>query len=70
MFPIEGDGIIPVNRGTYRALQAYEEYNGVNERSEYQLSRERGVTDEDRAIAQRIWRMREEARGHAPDDRD
>ncbi len=68
-FPIEGDGIIPLNRGTYRALQAYQEYNGINERSIHALRREKGVTDEDRATAQRIWRMREEARGHDPDDR-
>lgn len=69
-FPIEGDGIIVVSRGAFRALQAYEEYNGINDRSEHEIGHEKGVTGEDRAVAQRIWHMRKKARRNDVDHRN
>jgi hypothetical protein len=67
-FPIEGEGIIPVNRPTFKALTILRRYNGVNAHSEHEIARDPvvGATDRDQAI--RIWRLREKALGHAPDD--
>ena len=48
-----------MNQLQYYAFRKYVEYNGINDRSEGELSRHRDLTQEDREIARRVWRMRE-----------
>lgn len=60
-YPVSGEGIIEVSRGAYKALLIMRRYNGVNDRSERQLSREKGITTEEWTEAIRIWRLREKA---------
>lgn len=60
-YPVSGEGIIEVTRGTYKALTILRRYNGVNERSEGQISRERGITAKEWVEAINIWRLRERA---------
>ncbi|MBA2469803.1 MAG: hypothetical protein H0V37_10400 [Chloroflexia bacterium] len=66
-FPIEGDGIIPVNRATYKALTIMRRYNGVNEPSRYEIARDTAIGLADRNEAVRIWELREKAHEQAPD---
>jgi hypothetical protein len=63
LYPISGDGFIgPVGRSVFKALIAYRRYNGINDLAEFEISKQPFISDEARATAQRIWRMREEAR--------
>jgi hypothetical protein len=66
-YPIQGEGIIPCGRETYRALIILRKYNGVNERSDREVTMSRSITEWDRHEAGRIWRLREEAEGDEPD---
>jgi hypothetical protein len=66
-FPIEGEGIISVDRPTYKALMILRRYNGVNDRSEREITSDLSINEADRAEAVRIWRLREKAHGHAAD---
>lgn len=60
-FPMDGDGVIPVNRGTFRALTILRAYNGATDMAELRMGREKDITTHDRAEALRIWLLREEA---------
>jgi len=60
-YPISGVGIINVSRGAYNALLIFRQYNGIDERAEFRISRERSIKAADRLEAIRIWRLREEA---------
>ena len=62
-WPESGTGVIQINRGTFNALTIIQGYNGLNERSEHQIAHEKGITIEDRELAIRIWRSRQEALG-------
>lgn len=66
-FPIEGDGIISVNRATYKALTILRRYNGVNDRSRHEISRDSAIGLADRHEAVRIWELREKAYEQATD---
>lgn len=66
-FPIEGDGIIPVSRSIYKALTIIRRYNGVNDRSEREMTQDLSISQPDRDEAVRIWRLRDEARGNDTD---
>lgn len=67
-YPMEGGGMIPVNRGAYRGLLIIQRYNGINERSKKELVMNDGLTDGDREEARRIWRLRERALGNDDDN--
>lgn len=60
LWPISGDGFIQLDGKQYRALTIVATYNGLTEDAERQLSHMDILTDEDRALVRRIWRMREE----------
>ncbi|MGI8404842.1 MAG: hypothetical protein ACR2OE_08800 [Thermomicrobiales bacterium] len=60
-YPMSGDGFIPMTQAQFRALRIIAGYNGVNERSEREIGSNPAFTDEDREIARRVWRIREEA---------
>jgi hypothetical protein len=60
-FPMDGDGVILVNRGTFRALTIIRGYNGVTDVAELRMGREHDITADDRAEAIRIWHVREAA---------
>ncbi len=51
-FPISGEGVIQVNRGTYKALLIMRRYNGVNDRSRFEIDINDYIstTDRDDAI--------------------
>lgn len=61
LYPLEGHGFVPMNQLQYYAFRKYVEYNGINDHSEDELSHLRDLTEEDREIARRVWRMREES---------
>lgn len=61
MYPISGEGFIgPVGRSVFKALIAYRRYNGINDQAEFEISKQAFISSEDREIARRIWRLREE----------
>lgn len=60
-FPIDGEGVIPVNRATFRALTIIRGYNGVTGMADLRMDREIDITVDDRAEAIRIWQIRKEA---------
>lgn len=66
-FPMDGDGVIPVNRATFRALTIIRTYNGVTDMAERRMRREKDITTDDRAEAIRLWRLREEAKRNDDD---
>jgi len=59
IFPIAGPGFVPLTGRQHQALRVFVHYNGINTRSEYELSRDNRLTDLDREIARRLWRLRE-----------
>ncbi|MGC4107762.1 MAG: hypothetical protein QM753_15685 [Thermomicrobiales bacterium] len=61
LWPIEGDGFIPLDQRQYRALTIVAGYNGLTDDAERQLAYMEILTDEDRDLVRRIWRMREAA---------
>ncbi len=63
-FPIEGDGIIQISRSIYKALTIIRRYNGVNDRSEREMTQDLSISQTDRDKSIRIWRLREEAHGN------
>ncbi len=62
-YPMEGKGFVRLNQLQFFALRTIARYNGLNARSEATLNRHPDLTDEDREIVRRLWRMREEAEG-------
>lgn len=57
-FPKEGPGLIgPVTRGTSRAILIYSRYDGPTEQARMQLSRERGISEDDIIAANAIWAL-------------
>lgn len=63
MYPISGEGFIgPVGRNVFKALIAYRRYNGINDRAEFEIGKQEFISGEDREVARRIWRLREEIR--------
>lgn len=62
-YPIEGEGFVQMNSLQYYALRTIARYNGINPDSERELSYHPDLNDEDRELARRVWRMREEAEG-------
>lgn len=60
-FPKSGDGIVELSRGAFRALTILRAYNGLNEAADYRMSRELDISGDDRLVAIRTWRIREEA---------
>lgn len=67
-YPVSGEGIIKVNRGTYKALLIMRRYNGVNDRSRFEINLNDSISTTDRDDAIRIWRLREKALGHEESD--
>jgi hypothetical protein len=66
LYPISGEGFIgPVGRAVFKALIAYRRYNGINDLAEFEISNQPFISNEDRTIAQRIWRLREETQRDA-----
>lgn len=63
LYPIAGEGFIgPVGRNVFKALIAYRRYNGVNDQSEFEIGKQEFISGEDREVAWRIWRLREDTR--------
>ncbi len=61
LFPVEGVGFVgPVNQEVMLVMKAFARYNGDNDQSEYFLNRQ-GVGEDARAMARRIWKLREKA---------
>jgi hypothetical protein len=54
LFPLSGDGLIPLGRGAYAALGSYTDF-GVTEAVEVQLDREK-VDEAERERARDVWR--------------
>jgi len=61
IYPMEGGGFVQMTQLQFFALRVLVRYNGINPQSERMLANNPDMTDEDRDIARRIWRMREEA---------
>lgn len=60
-YPIEGEGFVQMNAIQYYALRTIARYTGINPDSERELAHHPDLTDEDRELARRVWRMRAEA---------
>lgn len=59
LFPMRGEGFVELDRQTYRALVTFREYNGVNDGSLHRISKNPHISNEQRDMAVRIWRIRE-----------
>lgn len=59
-WPILGNGFIPLDQRQYSAFKKVVEYNGLNTRSEKYLQNDPNLTDPDRDLIRRIWRIREQ----------
>ncbi len=62
VWPIEGEGLIPTTQIQHFALRTLVRYNGINERSERELTSNPDLTDADREHVYRLWRMREDGK--------
>ena len=61
LYPIIGEGFIgPVGRNVFKALIAYRRYNGINDQAEFEIGKQPFISSQDRDIARRIWRMRDD----------
>lgn len=61
IYPIAGEGLFNVTQREYRAMKILAAYNGINDRSEYELEHWIALSDRDREVARAVWRMREAA---------
>jgi len=62
-YPISGEGFIAMDQKQYSAFKQIIENNGLGPRSEVFLANSRHLTDEDRELVRRLWRIREQERG-------
>ncbi len=60
-YPVEGAGFIRLTQRHYSALKMIARYTGLNAESERELASRPTLTDDDREVVRRVWRMREEA---------
>ncbi|MGB3327342.1 MAG: minor capsid protein [Thermomicrobiales bacterium] len=62
-WPISGDGFITMDQKQYSAFRQIVENDGLGPESEVFLERSRQLTDDDRELVRRIWRIREQEGG-------
>lgn len=60
-YPMRGVGFVEMNQRQYSALRMVIRYNGLNDRSEFEMQMRSNLSDEDRDLVRNVWRMREEA---------
>lgn len=59
VYPKSGRGFISMNQAQYGALRVYARYNGINALSERELALSEHLSEDDIALARRVWRIRE-----------
>ena len=61
-YPIRGNGVIPLTQAQHSAVRMIAGYTELNEDAERELRMRPSLTDMDREIVRRIWRLRTRAK--------
>lgn len=66
LYPMQGIGLVQIDRQTFRALRTFRRYNGLTERALFEIERDPYITDDQRDRAIRLWRVREDRERNGP----